>query len=164
MNARVAGCAYRIPARPYSLVKPGRKGEGPGRENSLASLSASLTNSLSHIRRIGATRPVVLNYCELTTVTVLGLNTAASACRRDDTIGRTPTAREYRGAVDAPVHAVEVGLCNGDWLPGSTPVIIAAPLMAPRSARRPQPIGLDRLGHPVHWSQGYESALPSPTG
>jgi hypothetical protein len=149
MNARVAGCAYRIPARPYSLVKPGRKGEGPGRENSFASLSASLTNSLSHIRRIGATRPVV---------------TAASACRRDDTIGRTPTAREYRGAVDAPVHAVEVGLCNGDWLPGSTPVIIAAPLMAPRSARRPQPIGLDRLGHPVHWSQGYESALPSPTG
>jgi hypothetical protein len=46
-------------------VTPGRQGEGPGRENSLASLNASLTNSLSHPRRIGITRPVVPNYCEL---------------------------------------------------------------------------------------------------
>jgi hypothetical protein len=53
--------------------------EGPGRENSLASLSASLTNSLSHTRRVGVIRPVVPNYCELTTVTVFGLTTAATA-------------------------------------------------------------------------------------
>jgi WD40 repeat protein len=30
----VAGCACGVPARPYSLFKPGRRGEGPGRENS----------------------------------------------------------------------------------------------------------------------------------
>jgi len=44
----VAGGACRVPARPYSLVKSGRRGEGPGRENSLASLGASLTNSPNH--------------------------------------------------------------------------------------------------------------------
>jgi len=95
--------------RPYSLVEPEKKG---GRENSLASLSASLTNSLSHTRRIDVTRPVVPNYCELTTVTVFWLTTAASACRRGDTIGRTPPTREYRGAVDAPLPAIEGGLCT----------------------------------------------------
>jgi hypothetical protein len=83
----------------------GGAGEGPGRENSLA----SLTNSLGHTRRIGVTWPVVPNYCELTAVTVFGLTTAASACRRGDTIGRTPAAREYPRAVDAPTA------CRRGW-------------------------------------------------
>jgi hypothetical protein len=37
----------------------GGAGEGPGRENSRASLSASLTNSLNHLHQIGVTRPDV---------------------------------------------------------------------------------------------------------
>jgi hypothetical protein len=59
MNASVTGRVCEVRARPHSLVKPRRPGEGPGRENSLASLSASRTNSLGHMRRIGVTRPVV---------------------------------------------------------------------------------------------------------
>jgi hypothetical protein len=55
VNASMAGCPCKVPAWPYSLVKLGRRGEGPGRENSLA----SLTNSLSHTRRRSVTRPVV---------------------------------------------------------------------------------------------------------
>jgi hypothetical protein len=37
----------------------GGKGQGPGRENSLASLSVSLTSSLSHPPRMGAALPGV---------------------------------------------------------------------------------------------------------
>jgi len=46
MNASVAECAYGIRA----AILTGQTGERPGRENSLASLSAFLTNSLSHTR------------------------------------------------------------------------------------------------------------------
>jgi hypothetical protein len=49
VNGSVAGRACEVPAQWYSLVTPGRQGEGPGRENSLASLSTSLRNSLSHL-------------------------------------------------------------------------------------------------------------------
>ena len=49
----VTGHAREVPARLYSLFRLGRQREGPGRENSLASLGASLTNSLSHAARTG---------------------------------------------------------------------------------------------------------------
>lgn len=45
-----AGPAYGVPARPYSLVKLGRQAEGPGRENSLASLSNSLRMGAERVR------------------------------------------------------------------------------------------------------------------
>lgn len=83
VNASVAGypCGSLRGHTPWS--SRGGAGEGPGRENSLASLSASLTNSLSHPRReVSPSRSS--NYCELTAVTVFGLITAASACRRGD--------------------------------------------------------------------------------
>jgi hypothetical protein len=41
----------RLPARLQSLLTPGGRVEGPGRENSLA----SLTNSLSQMSRTGVT-------------------------------------------------------------------------------------------------------------
>lgn len=46
----------RGPCVAISPVQAGEAGEGPGRENSLASLSTSLTNSLSHTSRTGVTR------------------------------------------------------------------------------------------------------------
>jgi len=57
-----------VPARLYALVKLGRQWEGPSRENSLASLGASLTNSLSRARRPGVTRLTVSDHFGLRTV------------------------------------------------------------------------------------------------
>jgi hypothetical protein len=58
-NGGVAGRAYGGPCRAVLLVKPGRWREGPGGENSLSSLSASLTDSLDHLYQIGVTRPII---------------------------------------------------------------------------------------------------------
>jgi hypothetical protein len=60
VNVSAAGCACGVPARAILPGQPGEKrGRDPAGENSLASLNASLTNSLGHPHQIGVTRPVV---------------------------------------------------------------------------------------------------------
>jgi hypothetical protein len=59
VNASVAGYPCGVPARPYSLVKPGKRGGGTG-QGELPCIPKRLPDELpqSHAPR-GVTRPVV---------------------------------------------------------------------------------------------------------